>query len=246
MPVSLRKPIYGFPKLRGLHLAHDRSRRVRTALVLDDLPKLRRTFIRGERLVEACGSTRHGVLDFPDALHAPSQPLGHRLIRRGPRQLDRKLVVGASHLADLLAHVDGNPDGPPLVGNGPLYSLTYPPRSVGGEAEAAVRVELLDGPHEADIALLDQILEGQAVTTRFLGYRDNKLQVHLDESLAGSLVTHLGPLGEVYLFLVVQQLAHVDSSEVTRNQLGSLSHSILALSSVNGLAHRLSISRARR
>src|SRR5215211_2942002 len=103
-----------------------------------------------------------------------------------------------------LAHVDGNPDGLPLVGNGPLDSLTYPPRSVRGEAEAEVRVELLYGPHEADVALLDQILEGQSLPPRLLGYGDNKLQVLLDESLAGSLVTLLGPLGEVYLLLVVQ------------------------------------------
>src|SRR5215212_4045676 len=204
MPVSLRKAIYGFPKFRALHPAHDRTRRVRATLVLDDLPKLRRTFLRGERLVEACGSTRHGILDLPDVLHTPSEPLGHRLIRRGALQLDRKLVVGASHLADLLAHVDGNPDRLPLVGNGPLNSLTYPPRSVRGEAEAEVRVELLYGPHEADVALLDQILEGQTTPTRLLGYGNNQLQVLLDESLAGSLVPLLGPLGEVYLLLVVQ------------------------------------------
>src|SRR5215212_8205627 len=170
MPVWLRKAIYGFPKFRGLHPTHDRSGRVRTTLVLDDLPKLRRTFIRAERLVEASRSVRHGVLELPDALHAPSEPLGHRLIRRGPRQLSRKLVVGAGHLADLLAHVDWNPDGPPLVSNSPLYSLTYPPRGIGGEAEATVRVELLDSPHEADVALLDEILEGQATPTRLLGY----------------------------------------------------------------------------
>src|SRR5919112_6298108 len=201
MPVSLRKPIYGFPKFSGLHPTHDRTRRVRTALVLDDLPKLRRAFIRAERLVEACGGTRHGVLELTDVFHAPSEPLGHRLIRRGPRQLDRKLAVGASHLAELLAHVDGNPDGLPLVGDGSLDCLTYPPRSVRGEAEAEVRVELLDGPHEADVALLDQILKGQAMPPRLLGYGDDELQVLLDESLAGGLVTHLSPLGEVYLLL---------------------------------------------
>src|ERR687898_3358123 len=105
MPVSLRKPIYGFPKFRTLHLAHDRTRRVRTTLVLDDFPKLRGTSIRGERLVEAGGSVRHGVLDLPDVLHAPSEPLGHRLIRRGPLQLSRKLVVGAGQLAHLVANV---------------------------------------------------------------------------------------------------------------------------------------------
>src|SRR5215207_7192870 len=182
MPVSLRKPIYGFPKLRGLHLAHDRARRVRTTLVLDELSKLRRTFIRGERLVEASGSVRGGVLDLPDVLHAPSEPLGHRLIRRGSCQLSPKLVVGAGHLAHLVAHVDGNPDGPPLVSNCSLYGLTYPPRSIGGEPKAPVGVELPNRLHKTDVALLDQIFEGQTTPTRLLGYRDNKPQVFFSMS----------------------------------------------------------------
>src|SRR5829696_4755798 len=232
MPVSLRKPIYDFPKLRGLHLAHDRPRRVRTTLVLDELSKLRRTFIRGERLVETGGSVRHGVLDLPDVLHAPSEPLGHRLIRRGSCQLSPKLVVGAGHLAHLVAHVDRNPDGPPLVSNRPLHRLTYPPRSIGGEPKAPVGVELFNPRHKTYVAFLDQILEGQTTPTRRLGYRENQPQVLLDESLAGSCVTLLGPLGEVYLLLVGQELA-VDASEVTGNQLRSPSHSILALSCVN-------------
>src|SRR5919112_394689 len=172
MPVSLRKPIYGFPKLRDLHLAHDRSGRVRTTLVLDELPKLRGTFIRGERLVEAGGSIRHGVLELPDVLHAPSEPLGHR----------------------------------------PLYGLTYPPSSIGREPKAPVGVELPNRRHKTDVALLDQILEGQTTPTRLLGYRDNKPQVLLYESLAGSLITHLSPLGEVYLLLVGQERALADSS----------------------------------
>src|SRR5215207_3551211 len=203
MPVSLRKPIYGFPKFRALHLAHDRSRRVRATLVLDDLPKLRGTSIRGERLVETGCSLRHGVLDLPDVLHAPSEPLSNR----------------------------------------PLHRLTNPPRSIGGEPKAPVGVELFNRPHKTYVALLDQILEGQTTPTRLLGYRDNKPQVLLDESLAGSCVTLLGPLGEVYLLLVGQELA-VDASEVTRNQLRILYHSLLALSSVNCFGHRLSSPRA--
>src|SRR5919112_3723780 len=186
IPVSLRKPIYGFPKFRDLHLAHDRTSRVRTTLVLDELPKLRRAFIRAERLVEASGSVRHVGLDLPDVLHAPSEPLSHCFIRRGSFQLSPKLVVGAGHLAHLLAYVDGNPDGPPLLSNCPLHRLTYPPRSIGGEPKAPVGVELPNRLHKTDVALLDQIFEGQTTPTRLLGYRDNKPQVLLDESIAGS------------------------------------------------------------
>src|SRR5215218_5309537 len=244
MPVSLRKPIYDFPKLRGLHLAHDRPRRIRTTLVLDELSKLRRTFIRGERLVEASGSVRHVVLDLPDVLHAPSEPLGHRLIRWGSCQLSPKLVVGAGHLAHLLAHVDGNPDGSHILSNLSLYSLTYPPRSIGGEPKAPLGVELPNRLHKTDVALLDQILEGQTTPTRLLSYRDNKPEVLLDESLAGSLITLLGPLGEGYLLLVGQELAPADSGKVARNQLRSLYHSLLALICVNCFGHRLSSPRA--
>src|SRR5215218_9335165 len=244
MSVSLRQPIYDFPNFRGLHLAHDRSGRVRTTLVLDELSKLRRTFIRGERLVEASGSVRRGVLDLSDVLHAPSEPLGHRLIRRGSCQLSPKLVVGAGHLAHLLAHVDGNRDSPPLLSNRSLYGLTYPPRSIGGEPKAPLGVELPNRLHKTDVALLDQIFEGQTTPTQLLGYRDNKPEVLLDESLAGSLITLLGPPGEVYLLLVGQELALADSGEVTRNQLRSPSHWILALSSVNRIGHRLSTPRA--
>src|SRR5215211_1121383 len=244
MPVSLRKPIYDFPKFRALHLAHDRPRRIRTTLVLDELAKRRRTFIRGERLVETGGSVRHGVLDLPDVLHAPSEPLGHCLIRRGSCQLSPKLVVGASHLAHLLTYVGGNPDGPPLLSNRPLYGLTYPPRSIGGEPKAPVGVELPNRLHKTYVALLDQIFEGQTTPTRLLGYRDNKPQVLLDESVAGSFVTLLYPLGEVYLLLVGQELAPADSGKVARNQLRSLYHSILALIYVNCFGHRLSSPRA--
>src|SRR5829696_373370 len=244
MSVSLRKPIYDFPKFRALHLAHDRSRRVRTTLVFDELPKLRRTSIRTERLIQTGGSLRHGVLDLPDVLHAPSEPLCHRLIRRGPLQLSPKLVVGAGHLAHLLAHVGGNPYGAPLVSNRPLHRLTNPPRSIGGEPKAPVGVELFNRPHKTYVALLDQILEGQTTPTRLLGYRDNQPQVLLNKSIAGSFVTLLGPLGEVYLLLVGQELVIADSGKVTRNQLRNLYHSILALSNVNCSRHHLSTPRA--
>src|SRR5215208_7130665 len=190
------------------------------------------------------GSVRHGVLDLLDVLHAPSEPLGHRLIRRVSLQLSPKLVVGANHFAHLVAYVDGNPDGPPLVRNRPLYGLTYPPRGIGGEPKAPVGVELPNRPHKTDVALLDQILEGQTTPTRLLGYGDYKPQVLLDESIAGSIVTLLGPLGEVYLLLVSQELAPADSGKVARNQLRSLYHSLLALICVNCFGHRLSSPRA--
>src|SRR5215213_8620653 len=107
------------------------------------------------------GSVRHGVLDLLDVLHAPSEPLGHRLIRRGSLQLSPKLVVGANHFAHLVAYVDGNTDGSPLVRSRSLYGLTYPPRCIRRVPNAPVGLQLPNRPHKTDVALLYLIFEGQ-------------------------------------------------------------------------------------
>src|SRR5262249_22198142 len=55
------------------------------------------------------------------------------------------------------------------------------PRRVGRELEALAPVELLDGVHQAEVALLDEVEEGQARCLVLLGDRDDEAQVRLDE-----------------------------------------------------------------
>ena len=61
----------------------------------------------------------------------------------------------------VLAHVRRDADRAGAVGDGAPDRLADPPRGVGRELEAAAMVELLDGAHEAEVALLDEIEQRQ-------------------------------------------------------------------------------------
>ena len=65
--------------------------------------------------------------------------------------------------------------------------LADPPRRVGRELVAALVLELVDGLHEADVPLLDQVQELQAAVRVLLGDRDDEAQVGLDELGLGAL-----------------------------------------------------------
>ena len=72
-------------------------------------------------------------------------------------------------------------------------ALADPPRCVRGELEAAAPVEELDGTHQADVALLDQVQQGQTLTLVLAGHRHDQPEVGHDEPLAGGLgLAHLG------------------------------------------------------
>ena len=80
-------------------------------------------------------------------------------------------------------HVHRDADGARLIGDGAGDGLANPPGGVGGELVSAAPVELVDALHEADIALLNQIEELQAVISVFLGDGDNQAKVRLRQLL---------------------------------------------------------------
>ena len=59
--------------------------------------------------------------------------------------------------------------------------LADPPRRVRRELEALGVVELVDRPHQAEVALLDEIEEQHAATAVALGDRHDEAQVGLDQ-----------------------------------------------------------------
>ena len=104
------------------------------------------------------------------------------------------LALHADDLVDRLHHVHRDADGAGLVGDGPGDGLADPPRGVGGELEALRVVELLDRPHQAEVALLDQVEEVHAAADVALGDRHDEAEVGLDEHLAGVLAAADGAL----------------------------------------------------
>ena len=164
-------------------------------------------------MVEA-GGVPQRALEVAHLLDGPLQLLRYLPVCRVPLELGRELVVGAGHLADLVAPMDRHPYGAALVGDGALDGLPDPPRRVRGEPPPTLRVELLGRPHEAYVALLDEIPEGQALPAVLLRDRDDEPEVLLDELEPSRLVAFPGPTAEIYLLLVREEPSAADLPEV--------------------------------
>jgi hypothetical protein len=89
-------------------------------------------------------------------------PLRNLLEGRLATVLLREFLCDSRHLVLRLEDVDRNTDGPRLVGESAVDGLADPPARVGAELDAACMVELVDSPHEADIAFLDEIVQRQS------------------------------------------------------------------------------------
>jgi hypothetical protein len=90
---------------------------------------------------------------------------------------------GASDLVERLDHVDGQADGAGLIGDGASNGLANPPGGVGGEFVAAAPIEFIDGAHEADVALLNQVEQVESSLGIFLGDGNHQAEVGLREFL---------------------------------------------------------------
>ena len=95
-------------------------------------------------------------------------PPGDLLDRRLAAELLDSVARDADQAVDRLDHVDRDADRAGLVGDGAGDRLTDPPCGVGGELVALLVVELLDRADEADVALLDQVLEDMPRPMYFL------------------------------------------------------------------------------
>ena len=94
-----------------------------------------------------------------------------------------KLAFYGEQSVDGLYHVHGYADGARLVGDAAGNGLAYPPGGVGAEFIAAVVIELLHGPDEAYIALLQEVKQRHAVAKVLFGYAYHQAQVGLYQML---------------------------------------------------------------
>ena len=106
---------------------------------------------------------------------------------------------------DLLDDVHREADGARLIGERPRDRLTDPPGGVGRELVAPAVVELLDGAHQAEVALLDQVEQRQDPVHVALGDRDDEAQVGLDELALGVHVAAFDAPGQRDLFHGAEQ-----------------------------------------
>src|SRR5918998_2063305 len=217
----LGKTFDGFLQMLRLHLTHHGIRRIRDLVVLDEVTQLRSGLLAGHRLIEA-RRVRHGAHRKTHPVGVPVQAPGYLFLGGLAFDLQGQPAHGPADLPDLLRHVHGYADGTALISHRALYGLTDPPRGVRREAEAPIRVELLHGLHQADVSLLDQVLEGKPVAPVLLGNADHQPEVLLDEPLPGPPVAGLGPHAEIYLLPVRQQVALPYVREILGEELGGL------------------------
>ena len=134
-------------------------------------------------------------------------------------ELLHQLALDAVQLVDRLDHVHGHADRARLVGDAARDRLADPPRRVGRELVAAAPVVLLDGAHEADVALLDEIEEEHAAADVALRDRHHEPQVGLDQLPAGRRVVALDALRERDLLGGRQQRHAADLAQVRAHRI---------------------------
>ena len=97
------------------------------------------------------------------------------------RQLSSQFAVGPQTAADIAGDMNRQANHAGLIDQGAFDVLAYPPGRVSGKSKAALRVEFLDGPHQAEIAFLDQVQQGQAAMLVMPRQRHHQPEVALDQ-----------------------------------------------------------------
>src|SRR5918911_352900 len=182
---------------------------------------LRRLVVGGAEVAERGGvgvvaelhvEARRRVVDGADLLDLLDLHAGHGrdLVQLGlTLELHRELVADAADLARLRRDVGGQADGTGGVVEAALDRLADPQRGVRREAEALAPVELLGRADQAEHALLDEVVQGEAVALVPAGDRDDQAQGRVDEAILGHQVAALDALGQLDLLGRLQQLKAV-------------------------------------
>ena len=123
--------------------------------------------------------------DGADALDGELHFVGHLLGGGFAAEILEEPFLHAHQLVDRLDHVDRDADGAGLVGDGAGDGLADPPGGVGGKLVAAAVFKFFDGLHQAHVALLDQVEEGEAAVRVFLGDGNDEAQVGLHHFALG-------------------------------------------------------------
>ena len=108
---------------------------------------------------------------------------------------------GTKDEIDFLDHVHRKTNGARLIHDRTLDALPNPPGGIGRETEATLGVEFLDRVDQAEIALLDEVKQGNTAIEIVLGDVNHEAQVVLDHLLPRQEFPGTGAARPVVLFL---------------------------------------------
>jgi len=101
-----------------------------------------------------------------------------------------------------------------LLGERLQDRLADPPDGVRDELDALGLVELVGGPDQAEVALVDQVRERYSLVLVFLGHGDDEPEVGAHQLVQRLRVALLDPLGQRHLFLAGDQRILADLPQV--------------------------------
>src|SRR5215470_752487 len=190
--------------------------------VLDEVAK-RRLLLVADRHVQAHRVARV-VEQVGDLLDGQPGALGQFLVGGLAAKQLVELTLEPGELVDLLDKVHGQPDGAALVGHAARDGLADPPRRVGGELEALGVVELLHGPNEPEVALLDEVEQRHAASGVALGQADHQPQIGLEQVPFGPLAVPYDGLqvGELDVGQARRGVQHVPGEHARLDAFGQL------------------------
>ena len=128
----------------------------------------------------------------------------------------RLLEVGGHPppLEQELDHVGRDADRLGRIHQRSLDRLLDPVARVGAEPRADRRIETLDGSQQAEVSLLDQVLERKPLADVASGDVDDQAKVGPHHPVARQLVSVRDPVGQLLLLIGGQQSHLVDLPEI--------------------------------
>jgi hypothetical protein len=85
----------------------------------------------------------------------------------------------------------GDVEGVAIVADGPAHGLADPPTGVGCKLGSTRVIVLLDGPHQTEAPVLDQVKQTILIPAAPFGDRDHQAQIGHDQLLARSVISML-------------------------------------------------------
>ncbi len=125
-----------------------------------------------------------------------------------------EVALRPEHRVQLPDHVHRQPDGARLVHDRALDVLPDPPGGVSREAKAALRVELVERVHEAEVAFLHEVEERHAAVEIALGDVHHQAQIVLDHLLARGEIAGRRAPREVQLLPGREQAVETDLVQI--------------------------------
>ena len=129
---------------------------------------------------------------------------------------------GAAQPVEVGGPIERNAHRPAMPGDGGLNRLPDPPHRVGDELDAAIGIELPGGGHETQVALPDEVHQGNPAVLEFLGHRDHEANVVARQPLLGLDIAAERQAGECRLLHDRQEWNPADLLEIEIQALAPL------------------------